>query len=91
MRSLSKLSTLELNQELRNSSCFLNCGGCYCSREERIKCRSYLRANAIDQALKEREQAKEYKRNNPQPVYRTSRDYEKAILVQQEEQGFYDI
>ena len=76
----------ELEQEIKEHSCWLNCGGSYCTEEQENKCDTFQKCIELSMKLETMRRSSAIVKAMPkEKPFSTGRDYEKAILIQQEE------
>ena len=76
----------ELEQEIKEHSCYLNCGGSYCDKVQEDKCDTRQKCIELSMKLETMRHSSKIVASMPKEnPFHTSRDYEKAILIQQEE------
>ena len=77
---------VELEQEIKEHSCELNCGGSYCDEKQQNNCDTYQKRIELSAKLESMTHSRLVIKSMPKvKPFTTGRDYEKAILIQQEE------
>ena len=77
---------VELEQEIREYSCEMNCGGSYCDEKQQDNCDEYQKCIELSMKLETiRHSSAKVAAMPKEKHFKTGRDYEKAILIQQEE------